>query len=140
MMSVSSTNDNCLFKGWKQCFPLMLGILLTGCASVSTPGDAVYITIDLQVDPARTEEFLAIMAEASPDTRAFDGCRLFDIYVDQDKPGHILFYEVWDSKAQQQAYLQWRQETGFIDKIGPFLTADLGLAYFSKEVEKSDVP
>jgi quinol monooxygenase YgiN len=134
-MAVIITNEKFMCRTWRQTLSLLVVIMISGCASVSVPGDAVYVTIDLQVDPARTEKFLAVMAEAAPDTRAFDGCQLFDIYVDQDKPGHVLFYEVWDSKTQQQAYLQWRQETGFLDKIGPFLTTSLGLAYFSKEPE-----
>jgi quinol monooxygenase YgiN len=64
--------------------------------------------------------------------RAWEGHRLFDIHVDQDKPGHVVFYEIWDSKAQQQAYRQWRQESGFSAKLAPFVTGGVGTAYFTK--------
>ena len=101
--------------------------------AVSTPDGALFLTIDLQVDPAKIDEFLAMMIEAAPDTRAREGNRLFDIYVDQDNPGHVVFYEIWDSKEQQEAYLGWRQETGFNAKLGPFMApGGGGVTYFTK--------
>ena len=119
---------------------LVCAVLVVGSAAASaqtrtlaTPDGALFLTIDLQIDPAKMDEFLAMMIEAAPDTRAREGCRLFDIYVDQDTPGHVVFYEIWDSKEQQQAYLAWRQETGFNAKLGPFLAgAGGGLTYFTK--------
>jgi quinol monooxygenase YgiN len=100
---------------------------------VSTPDGALFLTIDLQVDPAKIDDFLAMMIEAAPATRARDGNRLFDIYVDQDKPGHVVFYEIWDSKEQQQAYLGWRQETGFNERLGPYMVpGGGGMTYFTK--------
>lgn len=100
---------------------------------LSTPDESLFLTIDLQVDPAKVDEFLAVMIEAAPDTRNREGCRLFDIYVDQNKPGHIVFYEIWDSKAHQQAYISWRNETGFNEQIGPYMVeGGLGLTYFDK--------
>lgn len=100
---------------------------------LSTPDEALFLTIDLQVDPEKIDEFLAVMIEAAPDTRAWDGCRLFDIYVDQDKPGHVVFYEIWDSKEQQEAYISWRQESGFNARIGPYMVpGGGGLTYFKK--------
>ena len=35
---------------------------------------SIAITIDLPVDPERTDEFLALVKETTPDTRAYDGC------------------------------------------------------------------
>ncbi|MBE9539223.1 MAG: antibiotic biosynthesis monooxygenase [Proteobacteria bacterium] len=101
-------------------------------STLSTPNDAVFVTINLQVDPAKLDEFIAIMWDAAPDTRAWDGCQMFDIYVNQDIPGHVVFYEMWSSKEQQGSYLQWRGETGFLEMLGLFLTAELDLAYLSK--------
>ena len=119
---------------------LVCGSLLTGWAStsvtaqdVSTPDGALFLTIDLQVDPEKIDEFLEIMIEAAPDTRNWEGCLLFDIYVDQDNPGHVVFYEIWDSKENQQAYAGWRRETDFNVKIGPYMVAGGGgLTYFNK--------
>ena len=117
------------------CAALVIGWVAPAAQTqaLSTPDGALFLTIDLQVDPAKIDEFLAMMVEAAPDTRAREGCRLFDIYVDQANPGHVVFYEVWDSKEQQEAYLGWRQETGFNAKLGPYMVAGGGgLTYFNK--------
>ena len=117
------------------CVVLVASVIVPSAATqtLSTPDDALFLTIDLQVDPEKLDEFLAMMREAAPDTRAREGCRLFDIYVDQDKPGHVVFFEIWDSKEHQQAYLAWRQETGFNAKLAPFMQpGGGGLTYFSK--------
>ena len=42
------------------------------------------VTIDLSVDPAKVDEFLAFIKDIAPDTRAYDGCQMFDICKDQD--------------------------------------------------------
>lgn len=127
-------------NGVLQALTLVCALLVVGCAAplaqtqaLSTPDGALFLTIDLQVDPEKIDEFLAMMIEAAPDTRARDGNRLFDIYVDQDDPGHVVFYEIWDSKAQQEAYISWRQESGFNARIGPYMVpGGGGLTYFNK--------
>ena len=104
----------------------------TAAGVLQTPSNALFVTIELQVDPTKMAEFLNVMAAAAPDTRAFNGCRLFDIYVDDNTPGRVLFYEIWDSKPQQQAYLAWREETKFRDQIAPYLTGGKPANYYTK--------
>ena len=129
-------------NGVLQALTLVCALLVVGCAApsaetqvLSTPDGALFLTIDLQVDPEKIDEFLAMMIEAAPDTRARDGNRLFDIYVDQDDPGHVVFYEIWDSKAQQEAYIGWRQETGFNAIIGPYMVPGGGGTTFFNKVD-----
>ncbi len=125
-------------NGLLQALTLVCASLVVGCAApsaetqaLSTPDGALFLTIDLQVDPAKVDEFLAVMIEAAPDTRAREGNRLFDIYVDHDNPGHVVFYEIWDSREQQEAYVSWRQESGF--NIGPYMVqGGGGVTYFNK--------
>ena len=90
------------------------------------------VTIDLSVIPEKVEEFLAFIKDIAPDTRAYDGCQLFDIWKDQDTPGRVLFYEIWDSRGHQEKYLAWRAETGLMDKLGPFLTAPPEISFYDK--------
>ena len=61
--------------------------------------------------------------EALPDTRAFDGCISVETYAEQDGSS-ILLVEEWESKAHQEAYLEWRVSTGLIDALAPFVSAD----------------
>ncbi|MFT4582219.1 MAG: quinol monooxygenase YgiN [Gammaproteobacteria bacterium] len=93
---------------------------------------ATAVTIDLSIDPARKDEFLGFIKGIAPDTRSYAGCVSFDILTDQDKPGHVLFYELWDSRGHQEKYLAWRTETGLMDKLGPFLTAPPTISYLDK--------
>ena len=93
---------------------------------------SIAVTIDLPVDPERTSEFLEFIKSIAPDTRAYDGCQLFDIYTDQDRPGRVFFYEIWDSREKQQQYLNWRTETGLVEKLGTFLTAAPSFSYLDK--------
>jgi len=93
---------------------------------------ATAVTIDFSIQPEKVTEFLAYIKEIAPDTRAYDGCRMFDIWTDQDKPGHVFFYELWDSRKQQEKYLAWRAETGLMEKLGPFVTAPPDIRYFDK--------
>ncbi len=127
-------------NGLLPALTLVCASLVVGCATpsaetqaLSTPDGALFLTIDLQVDPEKVDEFLAVMIDAAPDTRAREGCRLFDIYLDQDNPGHVVFYEIWDSREQQEAYISWRQESGFNARIGPYMVqGGGGLTYFKK--------
>ncbi len=92
----------------------------------------VAVTIDIPVQPDKTDEFIEFIKGVAPDTRAYDGCELFHICADQDTPGRVLFYEIWESKEKQQAYLAWRQETGLVDQMGPYLTGPPTLSFLDK--------
>lgn len=93
---------------------------------------AVCVTFNLAVDPNKMDDFLAAVKGAAPETRAYDGCQLFDIWIDQNTPGNVLFYEIWDSRAQQEKYLQWRTETGVMEALGSMLTAPPTIRYHDK--------
>lgn len=93
---------------------------------------ASYITLDLAVDPAHIDAFMAFMKERLPETRAYAGYQSLDVLVDQDKPGHVLFYEVWETRAHHEQYLAWRTETGALAELGEMLTAPPAFAYFER--------
>jgi len=82
------------------------------------------------VKPDRTEEFLAMLAAALPDTRAFEGCELIETYVNQDEPGHVFLIERWGSRSDHQAYLAWRTKGGMMEVVEPYSTAPPRFSYF----------
>ncbi len=92
----------------------------------------IWVTIDLPIQPERRDEFLELIRETAPDTRAYDGCELFDIYLDQDVAGRVLFYERWESKEKQEKYIAWRTETGSMDLLGEYLAGEPTFSYFEK--------
>lgn len=93
---------------------------------------SIAVKFDITVLPERFNEFLAMVKEVAPDTRSYDGCVSFDIWLDTDTTGNVLFYEIWESRAQQEKYLAWRAETGVIDAMGEFLAAPPVISYFDK--------
>lgn len=93
---------------------------------------SIAVTFDLSIIPERLSEFLEMLKETAPETRSYDGCILFDIWVDQDKPGKVLFYEIWESRAKQEKYLAWRVETGLLEILGPFMAEPTVTSYLDK--------
>lgn len=93
---------------------------------------SIAVTFDLNIIPERLPEFLELISETAAGTRSYDGCVLFDIWIDQDTPGKILFYEIWESRAQQEKYLAWRTETGVMEQFGAFQAAPPVTSYFDK--------
>jgi quinol monooxygenase YgiN len=109
---------------------LLIGALLT-CTTFAANAD-VYYTLALQVDPAKSAEFLEFMKVAAVDTRARKGCQYFAILVDESDPSRVLFYEIWDTKADHEAYRAWRAETKFGDQVAPFLAGQAVPTYYTK--------
>lgn len=99
---------------------LTVTLLSTGALPVAS-ADPVHHTIVFKVAPEKSADFLAVMKQAVVDTRAFKGCEYLAILVDEKDPGNILFYEIWDSAENHKAYQAWRNETGFGEKLAPFM-------------------
>ena len=70
------------------------------------------VLIELAVKPESVEDMKTLMKELLPDTRAYDGCQSVDFYDNTETKGNMVLYEIWDSRAHQERYLQWRSETG----------------------------
>jgi quinol monooxygenase YgiN len=81
----------------------------------------VTVTLDVLIQPAKLDEFLATLKELLPATRAYDGCQSLQTYADQDDPNHIVLIEQWESRAKQERYIAWRTETGVMAALGGFV-------------------
>ena len=62
-------------------------------------------------------------------TRAFEGCESIEAYTDADNPDNIVLWEKFATRADHEAYLAWRIETGMIDMLGSILASDLQVTY-----------
>jgi heme oxygenase (mycobilin-producing) len=111
---------------------LWIAGLLLACVALTAAADPVYYTLELKVDPAKSADFLSFMKVAAADTRNFKGCQYFAILVDESDPGRVLFYEIWDSKADHEAYRAWRTETKFADRLASYLAGPTVQSYFAK--------
>ncbi len=94
---------------------------------------SVTVILAFSVQPERAEEFKLVLKGLLPDTRAYDGCQSVDVYQDQDNPGQIQLIENWESKAHQQRYQAWREETHVAEVVGPFMSGEPTFRFFDKQ-------
>ena len=94
---------------------------------------AVTVTLEFSVLLERVEEFKALLRELLPDTRSYEGCLEVDVYQGHDNPGIMYLVEDRESKAHQQKYQAWRDESGIAEVIGPFLSEKPRFNYFDKQ-------
>ena len=76
-------------------------------------------------------ELLAILGsdQGLVATRAFEGCEAIETYTDADTPDTIVLWEKFATRANHEAYLAWRIETGMLDMLGSILASDLQITY-----------
>ncbi len=93
---------------------------------------SVLVILEIQAKPENVSDMKSLLAEALPDTRAYDGCQGIDIYSNTEDSGNMVFIEYWDSRAHHEKYIAWRTETGDMDKFGAMLTGPPSIRYFEK--------
>ena len=72
-------------------------------------------------NPGKGVELLATLTAALVDTRAFEGNESIEVYTDQDDPDLVVLWEKWATRANYEAYLAWRMETGLMDVLAPMM-------------------
>jgi quinol monooxygenase YgiN len=75
------------------------------------------VLLILNCQPGKRDALLEGLAASLPDTRAFDGCKLVETYVDNDNPDRAFLWEKWESRGHQEKYMQWRVESGSMDAM-----------------------
>lgn len=63
---------------------------------------------ELAIKPGKLDAFLDYTVENLELSRKAAGNIEFDILIDEACPNLVRFYEVWESLAAQQAYMDWR--------------------------------
>ena len=77
---------------------------------------SVVVNAVFRAKDERFEDLVAYMASILPDTAKYEGAELVSCYADPDDRT-LVVHEVWAEKANQEAYLGWRSETGAVAKI-----------------------
>lgn len=89
--------------------------------------------VEFKCDDGKGEEFLQVLLPALEDTRTFDGCERVETFVNIDDKDRIFLWEKWRDRSTQEAYLQWRIETGFLDFIGPYMVTPPSFAHLEPQ-------
>ncbi len=90
----------------------------------------VNVTFEVTVKPEHKDDIVTFMLEILPDTRAYAGCQGLDFLVDKDNPTHVTVWEQWESKPHYEKYLAWRQESGTVNRIGPWLAGPPSIHFY----------
>ena len=91
---------------------------------------AITVIIDFELKPEFTKEIIESFKTTLKETRAYDGCLGLSVLQDSENPNHIIFYEQWKTKEHQLRYIQWRVESGMMDKMGAVLASLPVTKYF----------
>ena len=64
------------------------------------------VTVEFTIDPRQFDQFLPLMLDNACRSREDEpGCRLFDVCVDDARPGVVFLYELYDDRAAFDAHL-----------------------------------
>ncbi len=75
------------------------------------------VILEINCKPGMGTAMMRGLLRSLADTRAYEGAELIEAYVDSDNPDRIVVWEKWASRAHQEAYLNWRTETGAMDSM-----------------------
>ena len=84
---------------------------------------SVMVSVEMPIRPEKFDEAVAFLRDILPDTRAFEGCEHLDTYLDREG-SRALLIERWTAPENQQAYIGWRVESGFLDQWGEFASGE----------------
>ena len=90
------------------------------------------VLLEGQVQPEKIGEMKQSLAEVFPSTRSYEGSQGIDGYFNMDDQGNMVILEKWGSRSQHEKYLQWRTETGVMDKLGSMLVGPPSIKYFDR--------
>lgn len=89
-----------------------------------TYAEGFVMLAEMQIKPSEREAFLNYTVENLKISRSAAGNIAFDVLIDESNPETVLFYEVWESAAAQQAYMAWRIERGDLTTLISFLAGE----------------
>lgn len=75
------------------------------------------VTVTIKLVAKDRDQTIQHLAHALPITRTYEGCRYCNTFRGTDNANEIILIQGWDSRAAQQRYIQWRQETGALSEL-----------------------
>jgi quinol monooxygenase YgiN len=121
---------------------LTIGVLLVTTAPaiandhppfIPAPVNATPILVIVELvakDPNALEKHLN-SAKVIPTTRLASGNNYSWTVRDRNKPNRFLLIQQWNSVAQQQGYIAWRDKRGNLAQLRAFLTKDPIVSYLN---------
>jgi quinol monooxygenase YgiN len=90
---------------------------------IVAPDGATPVIVLLDMEAKDPDAFKAHLLEVIPVTREASGARFSWSTQDPENPARFTLVQEWDSLAQQQGYIAWRDSTGDLAEFVEFLVA-----------------
>jgi quinol monooxygenase YgiN len=88
------------------------------------------VTLQFQVKPDKIEDAIEFLRKVLPETRSYEGFESIVLHQSMDDPTVFLFYEQWASRANYEAYLAWRTETGVLAQLVEMLVGEPSFGFY----------
>jgi heme-degrading monooxygenase HmoA len=80
----------------------------------------------------RAPELIATLRQVLPDTLKHGGCEEIRLWRDQDDENTVVSATRWASRADYEAYLEWRDGTGDTAMFRDMLIKDMEVSYYDE--------
>ena len=97
---------------------------------------SLVVISELSIHEDKMEEFLNIVSAGLEVSRNFSGNQGFNIYVEKETPGKVLFIEQWESEQHFQSYYQWRLEQGDFETLGLYFSSPPVMRFYEDEIQE----
>ena len=89
--------------------------------------DNIYVYAKFYFKPGEIVNFINVLKgpEGLKKTREFKGCLDIKCFLDTDNEDCLVLYQKWESKEDHESYLNWRKESGMMDKLNKNLLEPL---------------
>ena len=77
----------------------------------------VSVLLEGNLKQGERDGFTALLTEKFKLTKTFDGFQTIDLTYNVEDPNNWVITELWDSRADYEKYLQFRQEDGTLGEV-----------------------
>jgi quinol monooxygenase YgiN len=91
---------------------------------------SITTVLEIPTVDGKADEFIAILKQSLGDTRARKGCESVTVHQDQSNPNAIVLIERWATRADDEAYREWRAGDGAIKGLGGLVAGAPSVRYF----------
>ena len=92
----------------------------------------VTVILEATANDGRVDELIDMFRENFKQTRAYDGCLSVSMSQNQDDRNHLIIIMDWGTREKYETYLQWRADTGGVDKLTQLVGENFAINYFDR--------
>jgi autoinducer 2-degrading protein len=91
-------------SAWLVAIAAAFLLVAPGQRVAAQPAGLYINAVDLDINPADIDAYLAALKENGAKSVTEPGCREFNIHVQASNPNHVFIYEVYDNAAALEAH------------------------------------